>query len=305
MEKVIDLRDTGEARALFGSADRNLKALKKGCKVSLVARNGVLRIRGEAEAVQRVSETVDKLLELVRVGKKVTPETVERLLGAPQETHGGTQISQIESIRTRTPGQKRYVDSILSHDLVFCSGPAGTGKTFLAVVTAVSALRLGTVKRIVLARPAVEAGEKLGFLPGDFEAKISPYLRPLYDALYEVMDYDQVHRSIEREVIEIVPLAYMRGRTLTRAFIILDEAQNTTMEQMKMFLTRMGEESKIVVTGDTTQIDLPAGKKSGMIAVQSILRGIEGIDFIQLHRSDIVRHALVQEIVRAYEKKGK
>ncbi len=305
MERVIELGDTAEARALFGSADRNLKALKKGCEVTLVARDGRLLIRGGDVEVEKAANVVEKLRERIRLGKEVLPETVEEIVGQQDDPTGDLRIAQVETISTRTPGQRRYVDAILKHDLVICSGPAGTGKTFLAVVAAVSSLRQGRVKKIVLARPAVEAGEKLGFLPGDLEAKISPYLRPLYDALYELMEYEQVRRMIDREVIEVVPLAYMRGRTLNRAFIILDEAQNTTMEQMKMLLTRMGEGSKIVVTGDTTQVDLPSGKKSGMIAVQKILRGIPDIAFVQLRRSDIVRHALVQEIVRAYEEKGR
>lgn len=305
MEKVIELRDTDEARALFGSADRNLKALKKGCEVDLVARNGRLSIRGDDARVQRAAKIVERLRKQVRMGHPVTPETVERMVGEGGEGSGDLNSSRVDAVRARTPGQKRYLAGIVKHDIVFCSGPAGTGKTFLAVVSAVSALKLGKVKKIVLVRPAVEAGEKLGFLPGDFEAKISPYLRPLYDALYEVMNYDQVRRSIEREVIEIVPLAYMRGRTLNRAFIILDEGQNTTKEQMKMFLTRMGDGSKIVVTGDTTQVDLPSGKQSGMIAVRKVLRGIGEIAFVQLHRADIVRHPLVSEIVRAYEEMGK
>ncbi|MCZ6602051.1 MAG: PhoH family protein [Planctomycetota bacterium] len=302
---MIELGDTAEARALFGSADRNLKALKKGCEVTLVARDGRLLIRGGDVAVERAANVVEKLRERIRLGKEVLPETVEEIVGQQDDPTGDLSFAQVETISTRTAGQRRYVDAILKYDLVFCSGPAGTGKTFLAVVSAVSSLRLGRVRKIVLARPAVEAGETLGFLPGDLEAKISPYLRPLYDALYELIEYEQVRRMIDREVIEVVPLAYMRGRTLNRAFIILDEAQNTTIEQMKMLLTRMGEGSKIVVTGDTTQVDLPQGKKSGMIAVQKILRGIPDIAFVQLRRSDIVRHALVQEIVRAYEEKGR
>ena len=304
MEKTIELIDTDEARALFGSADRTLKALKSRLDVNLIARNGVIRIRGDSEPVRKAAEVIETLRRAIREGREVTPDLVATLLDDAHSASPEMEVGKTHTITLRTSGQKRYMDAILKTHLTFCSGPAGTGKTFLAVAAAVSSLRLDEVKKIVLTRPAVEAGEKLGFLPGDFQAKISPYLRPLYDALYEVMDYDQVRRSIEREVIEVVPLAYMRGRTLNRAFIILDEGQNTTVEQMKMFLTRMGEGSKIVVTGDTTQVDLPAGRKSGMIAVQKILRNIKGIAFIQLRRADIVRHPLVQEIVRAYEEKS-
>ena len=305
MELVIEIPDNEEARALFGSADKNLKALKKDLGVGVVARNGLIKLKGEEEAVRRAASVIEKLRTEVQSGRTVTPETIRRYMTGEALAPGEHGITKVESVSLRTKGQKLYLDAITNHDITFCAGPAGTGKTFLAVAAAVSSLRLGKVKRIVLVRPAVEAGEKLGFLPGDFEQKISPYLRPLYDALYDLMDYDQVKRAIEREVIEIVPLAYMRGRTLNRAFIILDEGQNTTKEQMKMFLTRMGEGSRIVVTGDTSQVDLPSGKKSGMIAVQRILRNVDGIAFITMRRADIVRHPLVSEIVRAYEEKGK
>jgi phosphate starvation-inducible PhoH-like protein len=201
----------------------------------------------------------------------------------------------------RSRGQAKYIAAILENDVIFCIGPAGTGKTFLAVRMAVNALRAGEVRRLILCRPAVEAGEKLGFLPGDFQAKINPYLRPLYDALNDILDFDQVKRYVEREIIEIIPLAYMRGRTLNNAFIILDEGQNTTISQMKMFLTRMGLSSKIVVNGDVTQVDLPSGQPSGLIHARKVIRGIPGIAWIQLEKADIVRHPLVKRIVEAYE----
>ena len=201
----------------------------------------------------------------------------------------------------RTPGQKEYVRAIETNDIVIAVGPAGTGKTYLAVACAVAALRRGQFRRLVLTRPAVEAGEHLGFLPGDFHAKVNPYLRPLYDALEDLIDFDEVQRTIARDVIEVAPLAYMRGRTLDRSFIILDEAQNTSPEQMKMFLTRMGRSSKLVVTGDVTQVDLPHGAKSGLLHSREVLKGVQGIGFVSLGRPDIVRHALVQEIVDAYE----
>jgi phosphate starvation-inducible PhoH-like protein len=203
----------------------------------------------------------------------------------------------------RTDGQKAYVRAIESHDIVFAVGPAGTGKTYLAVACAVAALRAGKFRRLVLTRPAVEAGEHLGFLPGDLAAKVNPYLRPLYDALEDLIDFDEVQRTIARDVIEVAPLAYMRGRTLDRSFIILDEAQNTSPEQMKMFLTRMGRESKVVVTGDATQVDLPKGARSGLLHSREILRDVPGIAFVDLGRADIVRHPLVQAIVDAYEGK--
>jgi len=211
----------------------------------------------------------------------------------------------VSCVKPRTEGQARYLTAMEAHDIVFCIGPAGTGKTYLAVARAITALRNGVVKKIILARPAVEAGEKLGFLPGDYQAKVNPYLKPIYDALNTFLEFQQLRRLLEYEIIEVAPLAYMRGRNLADAFIILDEAQNTTSEQMKMFLTRMGERSKIVVTGDITQIDLPFGKTSGLIEAQALLSNIPGIGFVYLTRADIVRHPLVQSIVDAYETKSR
>ncbi|MCZ6691169.1 MAG: PhoH family protein [Planctomycetota bacterium] len=301
MERVIEFGDTAEARALFGSADRNLKALKKGCEVTLVARDGRLLIRGGDEAVEKAANVVERLRERIRLGKEVLPETVEEIVGQQDDPTGELRITQVETISTRTAGQRRYVDAILKHDLVICSGPAGTGKTFLAVAKAVEAFQAGRVRRIVLVRPAVEAGERLGFLPGDIQAKVNPYLRPIYDSLNTFLEFGQLKRLIDTDVVEICPLAYMRGRTLDEAFIILDEAQNTTGDQMKMFLTRMGAQSKIVVTGDITQVDLSPGKVSGLVEARDRLRGIAGISIVLLTQADIDRHPLVQKIVDAYE----
>jgi phosphate starvation-inducible protein PhoH and related proteins len=237
----------------------------------------------------------------------VSPDDVSRALGQASGQPPPVESLTVEvfqagrKIQPRTPGQAVYMRAIAEHDLVFCAGPAGTGKTYLAVAMAVAALKQERIRKIVLVRPAVEAGESLGYLPGDLQAKINPYLRPLLDALREMMDYDQIKRYTEQDLIEVIPLAYMRGRTLNEAFIILDEAQNTTISQMKMFLTRMGRNSKIVVSGDTTQVDLPSHAHSGLIDAQRRLKGIEGIAQVRLNNADIVRHRLVRDIVRAYE----
>lgn len=224
-------------------------------------------------------------------------------LGATSFDHGASvPLGELRGV-ARSPGQERYIRSLLANDLVFCIGPAGTGKTYLAVRLAINFLKLGAIKRLILCRPAVEAGEKLGFLPGDYQAKINPYLRPLYDALHDILDYDQVKRYIEREIIEVLPLAFMRGRTLSQSFIILDEGQNTSISQMKMFLTRMGMSSRIVVNGDITQLDLPTGITSGLVHAHSVLRNIPGVAWIELEKMDIVRHPLVRRIVEAYEGK--
>jgi phosphate starvation-inducible PhoH-like protein len=251
---------------------------------------------------------LQKLQDQVAREGELSPDDVSRLVA---DLRGGQAYSNVPAIpvytgrqvRPRTPGQARYLTAIRDNDLVLCSGPAGTGKTYLAVAMAVAALRQETVRKIVLVRPAVEAGESLGFLPGDLQAKINPYLRPLMDALHEMIDHDAIKRYTEQDVIEVIPLAYMRGRTLSEAFMILDEAQNTTIAQMKMFLTRMGNNTKIVVSGDTTQIDLPVHARSGLIDAETRLRGIPGVEVVELHESDIVRHPLVQEIVKAYDHK--
>ncbi len=314
MEITIQVASQNEAMVLFGLEDRNLKLIRDALPVSITARHGTLRLSGEKEAVEDAAGVLNGLLAIIRSGEKVTPNHVQKQLDAirirslpaggngSQKTAAGIRIDgePIERL-CRSPGQEAYVRAVLKNDLVFCIGPAGTGKTFLAVRMAINYLRAGDIKKIVLCRPAVEAGEKLGFLPGDFQAKISPYLRPLYDSLNDILDYDQVKRFIEREIIEVIPLAFMRGRTLNHSFIILDEAQNTTTPQMKMFLTRMGETTKVVVNGDITQVDLPDGVASGLIQARSILPDIQGIQWVELRREDIVRHPLVKKIVEAYE----
>ncbi len=318
MELTIQVASQSEAMVLFGIEDQNLKLLREALPVAVSARNGLLRLSGDKEPVQEAADFLNGLLSLVRSGVEPAPEQIRkqidgirtrRLLrggnGDSGPSHrGALQRLGGESIEKlcRSRGQEAYLRAILEHDLVFCVGPAGTGKTFLAVRMAINHLRTGEIRKIVLCRPAVEAGEKLGFLPGDFQAKINPYLRPLYDALNDLLDYDQVKRFIEREIIEVVPLAYMRGRTLNHSFIILDEAQNTTKHQMKMFLTRMGEGTKIVVNGDITQIDLPEGVTSGLVQARSIMPGVPGLSWVEMHGEDIVRNPLVKRIVEAYER---
>ncbi|WP_337020493.1 PhoH family protein [Oceanobacillus massiliensis] len=309
----IDLQLTGtnEALSLFGINDKNLKQLENQLDVSIVTRGEVVSVSGSAEAVALVQEILLTLLNVIRKGQSISERDVVYAVDLAKngkinqlETLFEDEISKNvkgKSIRVKTLGQKSYIGAIKSNDLVFGIGPAGTGKTYLAVVMAVNALKSGMVKRIILTRPAVEAGESLGFLPGDLKEKVDPYLRPLYDALHDVLGVEHTLRLIERETIEIAPLAYMRGRTLDDAFVILDEAQNTTPAQMKMFLTRLGFGSKMVITGDITQIDLPKGVKSGLHVSQQLLSSVEGISFIHLNQTDVVRHPLVQRIITAYE----
>ncbi|MEK3917468.1 PhoH family protein [Paenibacillus sp. FSL H7-0331] len=310
----VALKNTAEGLALFGPQDKFLQLIEQHTRASIQSRGEEIVIRGDAGEMDSLQQLFDVLLELVRNNYILTERDVlyaielskdmkaDQLLdlfkGDIATTHKG------KPIRVKTIGQKQYVSTIKQKDIVFGIGPAGTGKTYLAVVIAVTALKEGKVKRIVLTRPAVEAGESLGFLPGDLQEKVDPYLRPLYDALNDVLGPEQVLKSLERGLIEIAPLAYMRGRTLDDSFIILDEAQNTTPEQMKMFLTRLGFGSKMVITGDVTQIDLPRGKSSGLIEVQRILKGIEEIGFIQFSEADVVRHALVQKIIIAYNEQN-
>jgi phosphate starvation-inducible PhoH-like protein len=306
-ESNISVVDSKALLSLFGARDQHLRQIRDTLSVRISARDDQIHIEGPEEAVAKATGVLEQLKSLVERQGSVTPDEVSRALavatGKPQER----ELPPIEvlnagrKVQPRTAGQKRYVQAILENDLVLCVGPAGTGKTYLAVAMAVSALKQERIKRIVLVRPAVEAGESLGYLPGDLQAKINPYLRPLLDALREMMDYDQIKRYTEQDLIEVIPLAYMRGRTLNEAFIILDEAQNTTVSQMKMFLTRMGRSSKIVVSGDTTQVDLPSHTTSGLVDALVRLRGIEGITQVTLTKSDIVRHRLVQEIVQAYD----
>jgi phosphate starvation-inducible PhoH-like protein len=311
---AIELKSLDEARALFGPRDRHLRLVREKYHVQIVARDGQIKVQGEESQEQAAAQLLGEMLEAVRSEGRVPAETIDQLLSSPRLSqkrssgpggrHDDEDSDVVEGVRLRTPGQKRYVEAMRGHALVFAIGPAGTGKTFLAVLMAIRALKRGEVNRIVLSRPAVEAGEKLGYLPGDMQAKVNPYLRPLYDALNDILGFETVKKYLEREVIEIVPLAYMRGRTLSRSFIILDEAQNTTRAQMKMFLTRMGEGSRVVVTGDVTQVDLPPKTKSGLIHTQEVLHGVEGISFQNLTTKDIVRHPLVWRIVDAYEARG-
>jgi phosphate starvation-inducible protein PhoH and related proteins len=292
---------------LTGVNDANLVELQRATGVRATLRGDTLLLGGNLEQVERANSVVQGMLELARMGEAVTPEDVARLVaaGPSAEPMGSIDYKIIlpglrRVIAPKTQGQREYLEAVATHDIVVGIGPAGTGKTYLAVAKAVEALARKRVKRIVLARPAVEAGESLGFLPGDLQAKVDPYLRPLYDALEDMMPHDRVQKALESRIIEIAPLAYMRGRTLADAFIILDEAQNATGAQMKMFLTRLGVNSKVVVTGDKTQIDLPKREDSGLVQVERILPGIDGVAFCYLDETDVVRHRLVREIIKAY-----
>jgi phosphate starvation-inducible PhoH-like protein len=297
--------------ALFGTFDENLKLLEKSLQVSTHLADETLEIEGAEGNVRRAQRVVEDYTRLVDGGTHFENAEVQAFLRILSEDPDATLKGLAEAGRPRTFGkktvspkslnQRRYVDAIETHDMVFGIGPSGTGKTYLAVAMAVDALLTKEVSRIILARPAVEAGERLGYLPGTLQEKINPYLRPLYDALYDVLDPDRVERYLEKGIIEIAPIAFMRGRTLNDAFVILDEAQNTTSEQMKMFLTRLGFNSKAVVTGDITQIDLPNGRRSGLIEAIAVVGKVEGISFIYFTERDVVRHSLVQRIIRAYE----
>lgn len=312
MEKVFKLLNDQEASILFGRHDENLKIIEQEFKVKIVARGENLTVSGDESKVLKASRLFEQLLDIIRIGRSIRRNEILYAIKAiyDDENLNLNSIyldrisvpSKKQYVTPKTTGQKNYVDAIRKFDIVFGIGPAGTGKTYLAMAMAVSALSNQEVSRIILARPAVEAGESLGFLPGDLYEKVSPYLRPLYDALYEMMDIDKIQRYLDRGIIEVAPLAYMRGRTLNDSFVILDEAQNATPEQMKMFLTRLGFDSKTVITGDVTQSDLPGGKASGLIQVEEILKEIEGIKFVYFTGQDVVRHELVQEIIKAYEK---
>jgi phosphate starvation-inducible PhoH-like protein len=310
-EATIPLVDSTRALSLFGARDQHLRAIRETLGVSITHRDGEIRVTGDEEAVARAKETLAQLSTQLDNQGVITVDHVSDVLGQVtgkrngQVVAGGIDVQAARRISPRTQGQGRYIQSIRENDITFAVGPAGTGKTYLAVALAVEALKHHQIRKIVLVRPAVEAGESLGFLPGDLHAKINPYLRPLLDALHEMIDYDQMKRYMEQDVIEVIPLAYMRGRTLNESFIILDEAQNTTIAQMKMFLTRMGQGSKIVISGDTTQIDLPRQSASGLIDAVARLRDIAGVSIVQLNKADIVRHRLVQDIVRAYEDDNK
>lgn len=309
-KRIIDIDSIEILMALFGSFDQNIKFIEEETQVQIAARETQLHISGEEANVNLAVNVIHKLLEMIQ--NRETLDT-SRIAYAIQLTRFGQEdvINELmndvicvnykgKPVRCKTLGQKRYVSAISNNDIVFGIGPAGTGKTYLAMAMAVTAYKTKQISRIVLTRPAVEAGEKLGFLPGDLQNKVDPYLRPLYDALYDLMGPETYMKLIERAVIEVAPLAYMRGRTLDDSFIILDEAQNTTSEQMKMFLTRMGKGSQAVITGDITQIDLPRGKSTGLIEASQVLREIKGLEFVYLTHKDVVRHELVMRIIEAY-----
>ena len=307
----IQLSHPDDLFHLFGSNERHLRLMEEELDVVIHARTEIVQVLGEETACEEARQVIQALMVLVNRGMTVgTPDVVTAIsMVKNDEIDKFVALYEEEiikdntgkPIRVKTLGQKLYVDSVKQHDVTFGIGPAGTGKTFLAVTLAVTALKRGQVKRIILTRPAVEAGESLGFLPGDLKEKVDPYLRPVYDALYQILGKDQTTRLMEREIIEIAPLAYMRGRTLDDAFVILDEAQNTTIMQMKMFLTRLGFNSKMIVNGDISQIDLPRNVQSGLIDAQEKLKNIHQIDFVHFSAKDVVRHPVVAQIIRAYE----
>ena len=311
-EQIITFDAMEQAVSLFGSFDENIKLIENEFAVSIISRGSDLKIVGDAENVSFAVRAVNALLTLINKGETLSDQNVRYAIGLVKEGNDDKLAKMAtdtvcitakgKPIKAKTIGQKKYCEAINKNTITFGVGPAGTGKTYLAVALAVTAFRAKQVDKIILTRPAVEAGEKLGFLPGDLQSKVDPYLRPLYDALYDMLGAENFQKYQERGSIEVAPLAYMRGRTLDDRFIILDEAQNTTPEQMKMFLTRLGFNSKMVVTGDITQIDLPAGKKSGLTKVMRILKNVDDIEICKFTQKDVVRHRLVQEIIKAYEK---
>lgn len=311
-EKTFSVADPDQLYGLFGNLDENIDHIKEQYSVDIINRGGNIKIIGDEDNVDKALKAIEAITSLRAGGRQINPQTVRYVTsmvsdGAEQQlrelSNDGICVTcSGKIVRARTVGQKRYIDAIKDNTIVLGIGPAGTGKTYLAVAMAVRALRDRRVKRIILTRPAVEAGEKLGFLPGDLQDKVDPYLRPLYDALFDMFGVENFGKYMESGVIEVAPLAYMRGRTLDDAFIILDEAQNTTSEQIKMFLTRLGNDSRMVITGDITQIDLPDTKRSGLVEAIRILRGIEDIAIHRFSEKDVVRHRLVQEIIKAYEK---
>lgn len=313
--RKLKLREGTNTAVLFGHHDRHLKLVESELGVRMSARGEELVIDGPHDAERKAEQVITELASLTTQGYDLRPEDVTVALAALR--HGGEGslkdllanpiaiATRKRAVAPKTPTQKLYVEAIEQHDIVIAIGPAGTGKTYLAMAMAVQALANREVSRIILARPAVEAGEKLGFLPGDMFAKVNPYLRPLYDALYDMMELERANRLVERGEIEIAPLAFMRGRTLNDSFVILDEAQNATAEQMKMFLTRLGNNSKAVVTGDITQVDLPNDRVSGLVEVTEILKDVKGIQFVYFNEHDVVRHRLVQDIIRAYDRHHK
>jgi phosphate starvation-inducible PhoH-like protein len=309
MKRTVQL--TGGVEALFGTLDENLKLLESALRVSTQLQQDQIEIEGEPAQVERAARILEEYSDLVREGRVLSNGEVKSLLRVATQEPNVTLRSLLvpprprafgkKTIQPKSPNQRRYMECIEKYDMVFAIGPGGTGKTYLAVAMAVSALLTKQVSRIILVRPAVEAGERLGFLPGTLQQKVDPYMRPLYDALYDMLDADKLERLLEKGIIEIAPLAFMRGRTLNDSFVILDEAQNTTSEQMKMFLTRLGFGSKAVITGDITQIDLPSGRRSGLVEAIEVVGRIEGIAFIYFNERDVVRHNLVQQIIKAYD----
>lgn len=311
MEKSVKINNDAEAGLLFGRHDENLKIVENALSITTVYRDGFLKLNGGSDNIEKGAKVLEELLLTIRGGGQIKKHdvtyTVKMITANTTSPVHEIYLDRIEVfskhlyITPKSVGQKNYIDSIKNNDIVFAIGPAGTGKTYLAMAMAVNALKKKIVSRIILARPAVEAGESLGFLPGTLTEKVTPYIRPIYDALYDMAEPERIQDFVDKGIIEIAPLAYMRGRTLNDSFIILDEAQNATTEQMKMFLTRLGFDSKTVITGDITQSDLPKGKESGLLQVQKILKNIDGIKFIYLESGDVVRHELVQEIIKAYE----
>lgn len=311
-EKFVSVDNGDQLSDIFGQLDGNIARIQKQYGVSIVDRDGSIKIIGDEPGLSEAAKAVEALVRIGNTGQTVSDQTVRYVTSMVAEGIE-SQLEELKGdgvcvtasgkiVRARTVGQKRYIESIKNNTIVLGIGPAGTGKTYLAVAMAVKAFREHKIKKIILTRPAVEAGEKLGFLPGDLQDKVDPYLRPLYDALFDMFGAESFGRYMEKGIIEVAPLAYMRGRTLDEAFIILDEAQNTTSEQIKMFLTRLGNESRMVITGDITQIDLPDAKKSGLVEAIRVLKGIEDIDIHRFSEKDVVRHKLVQDIIKAYEK---
>ena len=311
-ERIINVNDTEQIINLFGTYDENINMIQRQYDVVVLSRGTDIKISGSDENVTKASQAIEALMKISKTGERVTGQTI-RYVASMVSDGAAEQVNELigdgvcvtatgKIVRPRTVGQKKYVDGIKNNTIVMGIGPAGTGKTYLAVAMAAKAFKAHEVNKIILTRPAVEAGEKLGFLPGDLQDKVDPYLRPLYDALFEMFGADNFSKYMEKGIIEVAPLAYMRGRTLEGSFIILDEAQNTTSEQIKMFLTRLGNDSKMVITGDVTQIDLPDSKSSGLIEAIKVLRNVDDIYIHKFNEKDVVRHKLVQDIVKAYEK---
>lgn len=311
-EKIINVNDTEQIINLFGTYDENINMIQRQYDVVVLSRGTDVKISGNDENVAKASQAIEALMKISKTGERVTGQTI-RYVTSMVSDGAADQVNELigdgvcvtatgKIVRPRTVGQKKYVDGIKNNTIIMGIGPAGTGKTYLAVAMAAKAFKAHEVNKIILTRPAVEAGEKLGFLPGDLQDKVDPYLRPLYDALFEMFGADNFSKYMEKGIIEVAPLAYMRGRTLEGSFIILDEAQNTTSEQIKMFLTRLGNDSKMVITGDITQIDLPDSRSSGLIEAMKVLRNVDDIYIHKFNEKDVVRHKLVQDIVKAYEK---